>query len=43
VVDVPLDDNIFLGHNWSYIMMIVVSMVFPVICFPFERKIITID
>jgi hypothetical protein len=43
VVDVPIDYNLFLGHNWTYAMVTVVSSVFHTICFPHDRKIATIN
>ena len=42
VVDVPLEYNILLGHNWIYNMKMVVSFLFQVVCFPFEGRIVTI-
>jgi hypothetical protein len=43
VVDVPLDYNLLLGHNWTYSMTIIVSFVFHTLCFPHEGNIVTID
>jgi hypothetical protein len=43
VVDVPLDYNPLLGHNWTYAMIDVVSFVFCIPFFPHEGKIMTID
>jgi hypothetical protein len=43
VVDAPLDYNLLLGHNWTYAMVIVVSSVFHVLCFPHQGDIVTID
>jgi hypothetical protein len=43
VVDAPLDYNLLLGHNWTYVMTAIVSSVFHTICFPHDGKIVTID
>jgi hypothetical protein len=43
VVDVPLDYNLLLGHNWNYAMIVVVSSVFHTHFFPHEGKITTIE
>jgi hypothetical protein len=43
VVYAPLDYNILLGHNWTYAMTTIVSLVFLILCFPHEGKIVTID
>jgi hypothetical protein len=44
VVDAPLDYNILLGHSWFYVMMmVVVSLVFRVLHFPHQGKVVTID
>jgi hypothetical protein len=43
VVDVPLDYNLLLGRNWTYVMIVVMSFVFRTLCFPHEGKIVTID
>ena len=43
VVGAPLDYNILLGRNWMYIMQVVASSLFQVICFPFNGKIVMID
>jgi hypothetical protein len=43
VVDAPLDYNLLLGHNWTYAMVIVVSSIFHMLCFPHQGKIVTID
>ena len=34
VVDAPLDYNLLLGHNWDYVMVVVISSVFHMLCFP---------
>ena len=43
MVDVPLDYNLLLGRNWMYSMQAVASSLFHVVCFPHNRKIVTID
>ena len=43
MVDAPLDYNLLLGRNWMYSMQAVASSLFRVVCFPFNRKIFTID
>jgi len=43
VVAVPLEYNILLGNNWTYTMIIIVSFVLHILCFPHEGKIVTID
>ena len=43
VVDVPLDYNLLLGRNWMYSMEALASSLFRVVCFPHNRKIVTID
>jgi hypothetical protein len=43
VVDVPLDYNLLLGHNWTYAMTIFVSSVFCTLCFLHDGKIMMID
>jgi len=43
VIDVPLEFNLLLGHNWTYAMTIVMSSIFFTLCFPHEGKIMTID
>jgi hypothetical protein len=43
VVDTPLEYNLLLGHNWFYVMTIVVSSMFRVLCFPHQGKIVMID
>jgi hypothetical protein len=34
VVDAPLDYNLLLGRNWTYAMVVVVSSIFCMLCFP---------
>jgi hypothetical protein len=43
VVDAPLDYNLLLGRNWTYDMVIVVSSIFRVLCFPHQGEIVAID
>jgi hypothetical protein len=43
VVDAPLDYNMLLGRNWTYVMIVIVSFIFHTLCFPHEGKIVTID
>jgi hypothetical protein len=43
VVDVPLDYNLLLGHNWTCAMTIVISSVFHTLCFPHDGKIATVN
>jgi hypothetical protein len=40
---VPLDYNLLLGRSWTYVMTILVSLVFQILCFPHEVSIVTID
>ena len=43
LVDAPLDYNLLLGQNWMYSMQAVASSVFCIVCFPHNKKIVTID
>jgi hypothetical protein len=43
LVDAPLDYNLLLGCNWTYVVIAVVSLVFRTLCFPHEGKIVRID
>jgi hypothetical protein len=43
VVNAPLDYHLLLGKNWTYTMTEVVSIIFWVLCFPHEGRIITVD
>ena len=43
VIDAPLDYNLLLGRNWNYAMSAIASVVFHVVVFPHEGKLITID
>jgi hypothetical protein len=39
----PLDYNFFLGHSWFYAMTIITSLVFCILQFPHQGKIVTVD
>jgi hypothetical protein len=41
VVDVPLDYNLILGRNLTYVMTVIVSSIFYTLCFPHDGKIMT--
>jgi hypothetical protein len=43
VVDAFLDYNILLGRSWTYSMQVVVMIVFQVLVFPHEGRIVSID
>lgn len=43
VVDLPLDFNMLLGHDFVYAMNAMVSSLFRVMCFPYNGNIVTID
>jgi hypothetical protein len=43
VVDAPLDYNLLLGHSWFYAMTFITSLVFHILRFPHQGKIITVD
>ena len=43
VVPGPLYFNFLLGHDYIYVMGVVVSSLFRVVCFPHEGRIVTID
>jgi hypothetical protein len=43
VVDASLDYNLLLGRSWTYAMQVVVAIVFRVLLFPHEDRIMTID
>jgi len=43
VVDAPLDYNLLLGRSWTYAMHEVVAIVFWVLLFPHEGRIVTTD
>jgi hypothetical protein len=43
VVDAPMDYNLLLGHSWFYAMTIVTSLVFRILQFPHQGKIVIVD
>lgn len=43
VVDLPLDFNMLLGHDYFYVMNVVMSSLFRVMYFPHYGSIATID
>ena len=43
VIDAPLDYNLLLGRNWTYVMSAIASTMFRVVVFPHEGKLVTID
>ena len=43
VVDAPLDYNILLGRTWTYAMHVVADMVFTILCFQHDGRIVTIN
>jgi hypothetical protein len=43
VVDAPLDYNLLLGCNWTYVMTVFVLLVFPTLYFPHDGNIMMID
>jgi hypothetical protein len=43
VVDAPLNYNLLLDRSWTYAMQVVVAIVFRVLLFPHEGRIVTID
>jgi hypothetical protein len=43
VFDAPLDYNLLLGRRWIDSMRAVVSTLFCVVCFPYQRKVVTVD
>ena len=43
VVEAPLEYNLLMGRNWMYSMQVVASSLFLIVCFPFNKKIVTID
>ena len=43
MIDAPLDYNFLLGRNWTYAMPVVASVVFRVVVFPHEGKLVTVD
>jgi hypothetical protein len=43
VVDAPLDYNLLLGCNSTYVMVFFISFVFHTLCFPHEWNIMMIN
>ena len=43
VIDAPLDYNLLLGRSWTYAMSAIASVIFQVVVFPHEGKLVTID
>jgi hypothetical protein len=43
VFDAPLDYNLLLGHNWTYAMVVIVSSILYMLCFPHQAEIVTIN
>ena len=43
VIDAPLDYNLLLGRIWTYAMSAIASVVFWVVVFPHEGKLVTVD
>ena len=43
VVNAPLEYNLLLGHSWFYVMKDIVLLVFPVLRFLHQGKMVTID
>ena len=43
VIDAPLDYNLLLGRSWTYAMSSIASVVFRVVVFPHEGKLVTVD
>ena len=43
VIDAPLDYNLLLGRSWTYAMSTIASVVFRVVAFPHEGKLVTVD
>ena len=42
-MDASLDYNLVLGRNWIYEMDAISSLLFRLICFPHEGRIVTVD
>ena len=42
VIDAPLGYNLILGRNWTYAMSAIASVIFRVVVFPHEGKLVTI-
>ena len=43
VIDAPLDYNLLLGRNSTYAMSAIASVIFRVVVFTHEGKLVTID
>ena len=43
VIDRKLDYNLLLGRTWTYVMTTILSIVFCIILFPLDGKIVTVD
>ena len=43
VVNNPLDYNLLLGCSWFYLMNIVATIVYQLVCFPHQGKIVSIN
>ena len=43
VIDAPLDYNLVLGRSWTYSMFAIASVVFQVVVFPHEGKLVAVD
>ena len=43
VVDKKLDYNLLLGRSWTYVVTVIVSIVFRIIQFLLDGKVITVD
>jgi hypothetical protein len=43
VFDAPLNYNLLLGHNWTYVMTVVISSIFRTLCFPHDGKIMKVN
>ena len=42
VIDAPLNYNFLLGRSWTYAMSAIASIVFRVVVFPHEGKLVTV-
>ena len=43
VIDAPLDYNLLLGRICTYAMSAIASVIFQVVVFPHEGKLVTVD
>ena len=43
VIDAPLDYNLLLGRSWTYAMSAIASVIFRVVVFPHEGKLVIVD